>query len=83
MQKLRRLGWSSQHAFSQAVEKTVQWYVENEWWWRKIKSGEYWNTTGSSMDNGWQKDTIRCCYLTPGLGPSAGFLGLALAVGRL
>jgi len=19
----------------------VRWYVENEWWWRKIKSGEY------------------------------------------
>ena len=25
----------------QALEKTVKWYVENEWWWRKLKSGEY------------------------------------------
>jgi dTDP-glucose 4,6-dehydratase len=20
---------------------TVQWYVDNEWWWRPIKSGEF------------------------------------------
>jgi dTDP-glucose 4,6-dehydratase len=39
--KLRCLGWSSEHTFEQAVEKTVEWYVDNEWWWRKIKSGEY------------------------------------------
>jgi len=23
------------------LEKTVKWYVENEGWWQKIKSGEY------------------------------------------
>ncbi len=39
--KIRRLGWQSRHTFEQALEKTVRWYVENEWWWRKIKSGEY------------------------------------------
>jgi dTDP-glucose 4,6-dehydratase len=39
--KLRQLGWQSQHTFAQAIEKSVRWYVENEWWWRKIKSGEY------------------------------------------
>ena len=39
--KLRALGWSSAHTFEQAVEKTVEWYVDNEWWWRKIRSGEY------------------------------------------
>lgn len=40
--KLKALGWRSRHTFDEALEKTVQWYVENEWWWRKIKSGEYW-----------------------------------------
>ena len=20
---------------------TVDWYVDNQWWWRKLKSGEY------------------------------------------
>lgn len=39
--KIRALGWESRHTFQQAIEETVRWYVENEWWWRKIKSGEY------------------------------------------
>lgn len=39
--KLRALGWRSTHTFEEALRKTVQWYVENEWWWRKLKSGEY------------------------------------------
>jgi len=38
--KIRALGWQSQHTFEQAMEETVRWYVDNEWWWRKIKSGE-------------------------------------------
>jgi dTDP-glucose 4,6-dehydratase len=39
--KIRELGWQSRHSFEQALEKTVKWYVDNEWWWRKLKSGEY------------------------------------------
>jgi dTDP-glucose 4,6-dehydratase len=39
--KLQALGWSSRHTFEQALEKTVRWFVENEAWWRPIKSGEY------------------------------------------
>ena len=39
--RLRALGWGSRHTFEEALEKTVRWYQENEWWWRKIKSGEY------------------------------------------
>ncbi len=39
--KLRALGWEPAHSFEEALEKTVRWYVANEWWWRKIKSGEY------------------------------------------
>ncbi|MFP3896892.1 MAG: dTDP-glucose 4,6-dehydratase [Anaerolineales bacterium] len=38
--KIRALGWKSRHSFAEAMEKTVGWYVENEWWWRKIKSGQ-------------------------------------------
>jgi dTDP-glucose 4,6-dehydratase len=40
--KIKALGWRSRHTFEQALEKTIRWYVNNEWWWRKIKSGEYW-----------------------------------------
>jgi dTDP-glucose 4,6-dehydratase len=39
--KIGALGWESRHTFDQALEKTVRWYVENEWWWRKLKSGDY------------------------------------------
>jgi dTDP-glucose 4,6-dehydratase len=39
--KLRGLGWEPSHTFEEALAKTVRWYVENEWWWRKLKSGEY------------------------------------------
>ena len=39
--KLKALGWQPAHTFEQALQATVSWYVDNEWWWRKIKSGEY------------------------------------------
>ncbi len=39
--KLEALGWQSRHTCAQAIEKTVRWYVDNEWWWRKIKSGAH------------------------------------------
>jgi dTDP-glucose 4,6-dehydratase len=39
--KLQALGWRSRHTFDQALERTVRWFVENEAWWRPIKSGEY------------------------------------------
>jgi dTDP-glucose 4,6-dehydratase len=34
------LGWEPGHSCEEAIEATVRWYVENEWWWRPIKSGE-------------------------------------------
>ncbi len=37
--KIRAIGWEPEHTFAQALEQTVRWYVENEWWWRPIKSG--------------------------------------------
>jgi dTDP-glucose 4,6-dehydratase len=39
--KIRALGWRPGVSFDEGLERTVRWYVENEWWWRKIKSGEY------------------------------------------
>lgn len=39
--KLRALGWSPRHDFHAALEKTVAWYVDNRWWWEKIKLGQY------------------------------------------
>ena len=39
--KLKALGWESQMNWDEGLAKTVDWYRENEWWWRKIKSGEF------------------------------------------
>jgi dTDP-glucose 4,6-dehydratase len=39
--KLKALGWQPRHSHEQAIRATVRWYVANEWWWRKIKSGDF------------------------------------------
>ncbi len=35
--KLRGLGWAPEYDFAEALEKTVRWYIENRWWWEKLK----------------------------------------------
>jgi dTDP-glucose 4,6-dehydratase len=40
-EKIRSLGWSPRHDFNAALEETVAWYVDNRWWWEKIKSGVF------------------------------------------
>ena len=37
----RDLGWKPVYSFDKALAATVDWYISNETWWRKIKSGEY------------------------------------------
>lgn len=39
--KLKALGWKPQYDFEHGLEMTVDWYRNNAWWWRKIKTGEY------------------------------------------
>jgi dTDP-glucose 4,6-dehydratase len=39
--KIRALGWTPGMDWDEGVALTVQWYQNNEWWWRKIKSGEF------------------------------------------
>jgi dTDP-glucose 4,6-dehydratase len=40
-EKLSALGWSAQVRFEDGLERTVDWYRENAWWWEPIRSGEY------------------------------------------
>ncbi|WOX56623.1 dTDP-glucose 4,6-dehydratase [uncultured Methanoculleus sp.] len=35
--KLRAMGWKPEFDFETALQATVQWYTENEWWWRPLK----------------------------------------------
>ena len=37
----KELGWKPLYSFEKALAATVDWYVNNEPWWRRIKSGDY------------------------------------------
>lgn len=40
--KLRNeLGWTPDISFEEGIAKTVEWYIANQKWWQKIKTGEY------------------------------------------
>ncbi len=41
VEKIQDLGWEPKHSLAQAIELTAQWYRDNEWWWRKIKEGDF------------------------------------------
>jgi dTDP-glucose 4,6-dehydratase len=38
-EKLKSLGWAPKSRFEDDLVQTVQWYAQNEQWWRKIKEG--------------------------------------------
>lgn len=35
------IGWSPRETFESGLEKTVEWYLENRWWWEPIRSEKY------------------------------------------
>jgi len=35
------LGWSPKETFETGIRKTIQWYLDNEQWWRHIQDGTY------------------------------------------
>jgi dTDP-glucose 4,6-dehydratase len=39
--RMRSLGWEPRHSFADGLRETIQWYRDNEAWWRPLKSGEY------------------------------------------
>jgi dTDP-glucose 4,6-dehydratase len=38
---MTELGWKPQYTFEKGIEETIQWYINNQDWWKRIKSGEY------------------------------------------
>jgi dTDP-glucose 4,6-dehydratase len=37
----RELGWRARETFDSGIEKTVRWYLDNEWWWRPLRDKVY------------------------------------------
>jgi dTDP-glucose 4,6-dehydratase len=35
------LGWKALENFDTGIEKTVRWYLDNEWWWKPIREKKY------------------------------------------
>ena len=38
---MTELGWKPQENFDTGIRKTVQWYLDNEWWWKPIREKKY------------------------------------------
>lgn len=39
--RLVSLGFVPQYGFEEAMQNSVRWYRENEWWWKKVKSEDF------------------------------------------
>ena len=37
----RELGWEPSESFETGLEKTIAWYLENEWWWQPLRERVY------------------------------------------
>jgi len=37
----RKLGWSQQYDFQSGMKETIRWYLDNQQWWTRVKSGAY------------------------------------------
>jgi len=38
--KIKALGWKPEINFPDGLKRTVEWYLNNEWWWKKLIGGE-------------------------------------------
>lgn len=36
-----RLGWQPTENFDTGIRKTIEWYLNNAWWWQPIREGKY------------------------------------------
>ncbi|WP_374408340.1 dTDP-glucose 4,6-dehydratase [Pelagerythrobacter sp.] len=46
------LGWRPQETFDTGIEKTVRWYLDNEWWWRPLRDRYDGERLGLAAANG-------------------------------
>lgn len=43
------LGWKAEENFETGIRRTVQWYLDNAWWWKPIREEKY---AGERLGNG-------------------------------
>lgn len=48
----KELGWKPQHKFEQGLKKTINWYIKNQPWWKRVKSGDYKNYYKKQYEKG-------------------------------
>lgn len=36
-----KLGWEPRFSFEDGMKATIQWYLQNEWWWSKLKNRQF------------------------------------------
>ena len=34
------LGWKPEISFKQGIREKINWYKQNEWWWKKLKGAD-------------------------------------------
>jgi dTDP-glucose 4,6-dehydratase len=35
------LGWEPKHNLQRTIERTVEWYLQNRWWWEPVRAGQF------------------------------------------
>lgn len=40
---INELGWRPQYTFETGIEQTINWYLDNQGWWKRVRDGEYCN----------------------------------------
>lgn len=50
--KITKLGWKPKLAFSEGLEKTVNWFLNNEWWWQPLIKDEFFKTESPWLSQG-------------------------------
>jgi dTDP-glucose 4,6-dehydratase len=48
--KIRKLGWKPKYGFSEGLKETVEWYLENEWWWKPLADERILHPTPWKLD---------------------------------
>ena len=48
--KILALGWRPKTPWVDGLEKTIKWYLSNEWWWKPLVKDDYFK-----LDTPWKK----------------------------